>query len=267
MDSECSLCEHLLMNEKRRTEFVQALARGLDVINAFSREEAEMTLTDVAKKVGLTRAASRRFLLTLTQLGYMQTDGRRFRLTPKVLSLGQAYLSSSNLWDVAEPFLENVSRQLRESSSLSVLDGTDVVYVGRVPTERIMSISLGVGARLPAYCTSMGRVLLAHLEPEALNTYLHNACLEPRTEHTETSPTRIREIIDEVRQEDYAIVNQELEIGLRSCAVPVRRKTGQVIAAMNVGVHAQRVTMGQLVDDYLPVLRRTADDLQMVLAR
>lgn len=255
------------MNEKKRTEFVQTLARGLEVISAFSRDDAEMTLTDVAKKVGLTRAASRRFLLTLTELGYMQTDGKRFRLTPKVLGLGQAYLSSSNLWEVAEPILENVSRQLKESSSLSVLDGTDVVYVGRVPTERIMSISLGVGARLPAHCTSMGRVLLAQLDHEALDAYLRVADLEPYTEHTETSPTRIRGIIKDVRDKGYAVVNQELEIGLRSCAVPVRKKSGRVIAAMNVGVHAQRVTMGQLVGEFLPVLRQAADDVQAAFAQ
>ena len=153
-------------------EFVASLARGLAVLRAFSKDAREMTLSEVAQRTGLTRAAARRFLLTLESLGYVASDGRRFRLTPKVLDLGFSYLSSMELWDVAMPYMEEVSATIHESCSASVLEGCDIVYVARVPTKRIMSVALAIGARLPAITTSMGRVLLAHLADDALQQHL-----------------------------------------------------------------------------------------------
>lgn len=242
--------------------FVQSLARGLAVITAFSTNSAEMTLTEVASQTGLTRAAARRFLLTLCDLGYTQFDGKRFRLTPKVLNLGYAYLRSNNLWDVAEPVLEDVSRKLNESSSLSVLDGDEIVYIGRVPTARIISIALNVGARLPAYCTSMGRVLLASLDAKRLDAYFQKVELRALTPYTETHPNKLRRHIDSVRRKGYATINQELEIGLRSIAVPVRTGAGRVVAAMNIGAPAQRVSMETLLKEYLPVLKEASRLIQ-----
>ena len=165
----------------RGEHFVQSLERGLAVIRAFGPEDPELTLSDVARRTGLTRAAARRFLLTLADLGYVRSDGRLFALTPRVLELGYAYLSSLSLPEVAEPHLERLAAEVRESSSVSVLDGDEIVYVGRVPTSRIMRVAINVGTRFPAYATSMGRVLLAALEPEALDAYLARAEIRPLT--------------------------------------------------------------------------------------
>ena len=173
-------------------EFVASLARGLAVLRAFSKDAREMTLSEVAQRTDLTRAAARRFLLTLESLGYVASDGRRFRLTPKVLDLGFSYLSSMELWDVAMPYMEEVSATIHESCSASVLEGCDIVYVARVPTKRIMSVALGIGARLPAITTSMGRVLLAHLPDDALQQHLANCPVRRYTEHTVTDPAALR---------------------------------------------------------------------------
>ena len=165
----------------RGEHFVQSLERGLAVIRAFGPEDPELTLSDVARRTGLTRAAARRFLLTLADLGYVRSDGRLFALTPRVLDLGYAYLSSLSLPEVAEPHLERLAAEVRESSSVSVLDGDEIVYVGRVPTSRIMRVAINVGTRFPAYATSMGRVLLAALEPDELDAYLARAEIRPLT--------------------------------------------------------------------------------------
>ena len=191
----------------------------------------------MARATGLTRAAARRFLLTLVDLGHVRQDGKLFRLTPRVLTLGYAYLSSLSLPGIAEPHLEQLVREVHESSSMSVLDGHDIVYVARVPTSRIMTVAINVGTRFPAYATSMGRVLLAGLDAPALEEHLASLDLEPFTDRTVSSLDDLRARIDETRAQGYALVDQELEHGLRSIAAPVRNRHGQVVAAVNVSSH------------------------------
>ncbi len=239
-------------------DFVRSLARGLDVIKAFGPERAHMTLSEVARATGLTRAAARRFLLTLTALGYVRNDGRDFSLRAKVLELGYAYLAGLSLNEVAAPHLEDLVARTRESSSVAVLDGDEIVYVVRVPTKRIMAAAISVGTRFPAYATSMGRALLAHLSEDQLEEYLKNVHLEPLTNRTVTSSERLREILVAVRTQGYAMTDQELEEGLRSAAVPIRDASGTVVAAMNVSTHASRVSMEELRRNLLPLLIETA---------
>jgi IclR family pca regulon transcriptional regulator len=246
-------------------EFVASLARGLAVVRAFSRDAREMTLSEVAQKTGLTRAAARRFLLTLEALGYVASDARRFRLTPKVLDLGFSYLSSMDLWDVAMPYMEEVSATIHESCSASVLEGCDIVYVARVPTKRIMSVALSIGARLPAIATSMGRVLLAQLDDAALQQHLSSCPVRSHTEHTVTDPAALQGILRAVRQQGWCLVDQELEEGLIAIAVPVRNKRGRVLAAMNVSTHASRKTAGEVVKSYLPILDQAARRIGLAL--
>jgi IclR family pca regulon transcriptional regulator len=242
----------------RGPDFVQSLERGLAVIRAFDAEHRELGLSDVARATGLTRAAARRFLLTLVELGYVRFDGGRFSLRPRVLELGFAYLSSLGLPEIALPHMERLVAQTNESSSISVLDDTDVVYVVRVPTRRIMSITLVVGTRLPAYATSMGRVLLAALPPAELEERLSRTELRPLTPSTVTDPGTLRRILDAVRRDGCAVVDQELEEGLRSAAVPIRDASGAVTAALNVSVHASRASMEALRGDFLPPAREAA---------
>src|SRR5215467_4750439 len=185
----------------RSSDFVQSLDRGLAVIRAFGPDRERLSLSEVARATGLTRAATRRFLLTLVQLGYMRNDGREFSLRPRVLELGYAYLSGLALPEIAAPHLEELVAKVRESSSVSVLDGDHIVYVARVPTKRIMTVAISVGTRFPAYATSMGRVLLAALPPDALEQYLAEAVLEPLTANTVTDAGRLREILAEVARQ------------------------------------------------------------------
>ncbi len=236
----------------RTGHFINSLARGLSVIGTFSATDPVLTLSEVAERTGLARATARRILLTLTELGYMQHSGRTFTLSPKTLDLGFAYLSSLQLPDLAEPHMETLVAGTRESSSLSVFDGTEVVYVARVPTTRIMTISLAIGSRLPAYPTSMGRVLLAGLSPDALDAYLEATPLETLTSRTVTDPDRLREAIAQVRRQGYALVDQELEDGVRSVAAPVTDRKGDVIAALNISCHAARTEVSTILDDFLP---------------
>jgi IclR family transcriptional regulator, pca regulon regulatory protein len=243
---------------RRNSDFVQSLERGLMVIRAFDDENRELALSDVARATGLTRAAARRFLLTLVELGYVHFDGKLFSLRPRVLELGFAYLSSLTLPEVSQPHMETLVAKVNESSSISVLDDTEVVYVVRVPTRRIMTITIAVGTRLPAYCTSMGRVLLAGLEPDALDERLSRVEFRPLTSRTVTDRGKFMEILDGVRRQGYAMVDQELEDGLRSAAVPVRDATGSVVAALNVSVHASRATLQVLRRDFLPLALETA---------
>jgi IclR family pca regulon transcriptional regulator len=230
---------------------VQSLERGLSVIRAFDAEHRELRLSEVARATGLTRAAARRFLLTLVELGYMRFDGSRFSLRPRVLELGFAYLSSLSLPEIAEPHMEALVARLNESSSLSVLDDTDIVYVARVPTRRIMSITLAVGTRLPAYATSMGRVLLAGLPADELEERLARIEVRQLTPRTVATEAALREVIDQVRRQGYAVTDQELEQGLRSAAVPIHDASGAVAAALNVSVHASRATMHDLRSRFL----------------
>ena len=243
------------MNEERGTDFVQSLERGLAVIRAFDGEHPSLTLSDVSRRTGLTRAAASRFLLTLVELGYVHHDGREFMLRPSVLDLGFAYLSSMGLPEVAMPHMETLVATVQESSSMSVLDGQDVVYVARVPTRRrIMTVAIAVGTRFPAYATSMGRVLLAGLTPRELEAALASIHLDPITDVTVTSEAELRRILDVTRERGYAIVDQELEHGLRSVAAPVRDDRGTVIAAVNVSVHASRATIDEIESRFVPPL-------------
>ena len=240
-------------------DFVQSFERGLAVIRAFGPDRASLTLSEVAQHTGMTRAAARRFLLTLRSLGYVQFDGRAFSLRPRVLELGYAYLSSLPLGELATPHMRALVEQLHESSSASVLDDDDIVYVARVPTNRIMSINLVVGTRLPAHATSMGRVLLAGLPPAELDAYFDRASLDPITERTVTSPSELRRIVDKVRAQGFALVDQELEQGVRSVAAPLHEAGGAVIAALNVSAHAARISLETLRDAFVPAVRATAD--------
>ena len=220
------------------SEFVQSLARGLTVITAFDADRPKLSLSEVAVITGLSRATARRFLHTLAELGYVRTDGRLFTLTPQVLRLGTAYLSGLGLPAVAQPHLERLSAELGESTSAAVLDGTEIVYVARVATRQIMSIGITVGTRFPAFATSMGRVLLAGLEPEALDHYFHHADLSPPTAATVHTEPELRAALDQVRQQGWALNDQELAHGLRSIAAPVTDQRGVVVAAVNVSTTA-----------------------------
>ncbi|HTI20838.1 MAG TPA: IclR family transcriptional regulator C-terminal domain-containing protein [Kutzneria sp.] len=246
----------------RGTAFVQSLERGLAVIRAFDAEHAELTLSDVARATGLTRAAARRFLHTLVELGYMRTDGRLFALRPRILELGYAYLSSMGLPEVAQPHLETLVSQVHESSSVSVLDGEDVVYVARVPTKRIMTVTIAVGTRFPAYATSMGRVLLAAQPDEWLDAYFERADLRPLTRYTTVEERLLRALLEHVREQGWSLVDQELEEGLRSIAVPIHDPTGKVVAAVNVSAHASRGSSDSIRDELLPHLRTAATAIE-----
>lgn len=238
-------------------QFVQSLDRGLAVIRALSEAEP-LTVSEVARETDLTRATARRFLLTLQQLGYARVDGGRFSLTARVLELGYAYLSSLSLPQVAQPHLVRLVERVHESSSLSVLDGPDVVYVARVPTQRIMTVTISVGTRFPAYATSMGRVLLAALEPAELDAILEAAELRPITAGTVTSATELRAVLERVARQGWALVDQELENGLRSIAVPIRGAGGTVVAAVNVSTHATRTSLDVMRRVLLPALQDAA---------
>lgn len=242
----------------RDADFVQSLQRGLAVIRAFDADRPTLTLSEVARETGLARAAARRFLLTLVDLGYMRLEGRRFTLTPRVLELGHAYLSSLTLPDIALPYLRDFVADIRESSSLSVLDQHQIVYVARVPANRIMSVSISVGTRFPAFATSMGRVLLGGETDAWLDEYLASAELTHITVRTITDPVELRAEILRVREQGWAMVDQELEEGVRSLAAPIHDKSGAVVAAINVSVHASRWTLDVVREQLLPRIVETA---------
>jgi IclR family pca regulon transcriptional regulator len=251
----------------RDSTFVQSLDRGLAVIRAFDAEHPRLNLSDVARATGLTRAAARRFLLTLVQLGYVRVEGREFSLSPRVLELGYSYLSGLTLPEVAEPHLETLVSQVHESSSVSVLDGHEIVYVARVPTKRIMTVLIAVGTRFPAHATSMGRVLLAGLPHAQLAGYLQSAEFTAFTQHTVTDPVELRAAVELVRRQGYALVDQELEHGLRSAAAPIHDAAGEVVAAVNVSVHASRTSMTQLEQELVPAVLATAEHIELDLKR
>lgn len=245
---------------------MQSLERGLAVIKAFHAGAAELTLSDVARATGLTRAAARRFLLTLTDLGYVRTDGKYFSLTARVLELGYSYLSSMTLPEVAQPHLEHLSADVHESSSVSVLEGTDIVYVARVAVSRIMTVSINVGTRFPAHATSMGHVLLTGLSAAELEAYLVVARLDRLTDRTVTSPDRLRTELARVGEQGWAMVDQELEEGLRSVAAPIHDRRGTVVAAVNLSTHASRTTAESVERDLVPPLLATARAIESDLS-
>ncbi|MQA04820.1 MAG: helix-turn-helix domain-containing protein [Streptosporangiales bacterium] len=257
-------------SDPRGVHFIQSLERGLNVIKAFSADTPELTLSEVARATELTRAAARRFLLTLVDLGYVRSDGRQFSLTPRVLDLGYAYLSSLSLPEVAEPHLERLAGEIKESASVSVLDGDDIIYVARVPTSRIMTVAINVGTRFPAYATSMGRVLLAGLPEAELDDYLERTDRGQLTGKTTTSASTLRGELRKVRDQGWALVDQELEDGLRSIAAPIHDHTGQVIAAANISTAASRTPVAKMRRDLLPPLldatKRIESDLRAARA-
>jgi IclR family transcriptional regulator, pca regulon regulatory protein len=245
--------------------FMTSLARGLAVVRAFSDTRRTLTIAQISQKTGIPRAAVRRCLHTLKQLGYADSEMNNFSLRPKILTLGYSYLSSTPLTVSAQPCLNNITRTLNESCSLAVLDDNEILYVSRSATARVMSVALNTGSRLPAYCTSLGRVMLAHMPLDALNAYFDKTKLRAFTDKTVVSQKRLREILAEVRESGYAVIDEELEIGLRSIAVPVRGASGSVVAALNVGAQAARVSRRQMEEQFLPVLLRGSQELSMLL--
>jgi len=242
-------------------DFIQSLEKGLAVINSFSSERSAQTLSEVADLTGLTRATARRVLLTLSELGYVSQNNRTFSLTPKVLDLGYSFLSSLRVVEIAQQPMERLVEEVKESSSMSVLDGLDIVYVARVPTKRIMTIALALGSRLPAYPTSMGRVLLAGKTRPELDEYIAGTRFEQLTRHTIVDESEFRAVIDRVREDGYALVDQELEEGVRSIAAPIINRDLEVIAAMNVSCHASRVSVATMRKELRPRLLATADEI------
>ncbi|WP_127127671.1 IclR family transcriptional regulator C-terminal domain-containing protein [Georgenia sp. SYP-B2076] len=250
--------------QERSTSYVQSLDRGLAVIRAFDADHARLTLSDVARRTGLTRAAARRFLHTLVELGYVHADGRLFALRPRVLELGYAYLSSLTLPEISTLHVQQLAETLGESVSVSVLDGREIVYVVRVAGRRIMSVDLGVGTRLPAYATSMGRVLLAALPGDEAAARLGD--LEALTRYTVTDPAALLAELAKVREQGWALVDEELEEGLRSIAAPIRDGSGAVVAAVNLSTAARRGPAAALLSDVLPHLLQTAQAISDDLA-
>jgi IclR family pca regulon transcriptional regulator len=238
--------------------YVQSFARGLEVIRSFSAAAPRQTLSDVAARTGLTRAGARRILLTLQTLGYVESDGRLFALTPRILDLGFAYLSSMPIWNVAEPVMETLVEQVKESCSAGVLEGTDIVYVLRVSTRKIMRNTLGVGSRLPAYCTSLGRMLLAGRSDAEVLRLLQASKLEARTRHSLVDEDAILAKVQQARRQGWCLVNQELEEGLVSIAAPVLDRAGRTIAALNISGQANRTPPRQMQETMLPALREAA---------
>ena len=246
-------------------DFMTSFARGLAVIRAFADSRQPQTIAQLSQQTGIPRAAVRRCLHTLQQLGYVDAELKNFTLRPKVLTLGYSYLSSTPLTLSAQPCLNQVSKTLGESSSLAVLEEDQVLYVARSATSRVMSVSLSAGSRLPAYCTSLGRVLLAHLPEAELDAYLARTTLTQMTPNTIVKPKALRAELARVREQGYALNNEELELGLRSIAVPVRGASGRVLAALNVGAQALRVTPERMVKEFMPVLRQAAQELSVLL--
>ena len=246
--------------------FMTSLARGLAVIQAFSQRRHHLTISQVSTTTGLSRAAVRRCLYTLAKLGFAGSDdNRHFFLRPRILALGHSYISSMPLATAAQPVLEHISHLLHESCSIATLDGVEIVYIARANVTRIMSIDLGVGSRLPAFCTSMGRAILANLPPEELDSILARVEFKRYTERTITNPAKLTQALRQIRRDGYSIIDQELEHGLRSMAVPIQNPSGKVVAALNIGAHAQRVSIQEMQTKFLPHLRAAAQELCLLL--
>jgi len=249
----------------RESDFVSGFARGLKVIEAFGEARPKLTIAEAAKLTELDRATVRRCLLTLADLGYADYDGKFFALTPKVLRLGHAYLSATPLPLVIQPYLDQLSEKAGQSASASVLDGTEIVYIARAAQKRVMSINLSPGSRLPAYCASMGRALLASLPEAEARGILDRSELKANTPVTKTDPDSLMEELRLVRAQGYAIIDQELELGLCSIAVPVENDRGRVVAAINIGAPAAHVPAADMGHRYLSLLKDTQKALRLVL--
>jgi IclR family transcriptional regulator, pca regulon regulatory protein len=248
-----------------KRDLVAGLEKGLAVIEAFDQERPRLTISQVAERTGLTRAAARRYLITLAHLGFVTQDRKMFALTPRVLRLAQSYMHSARLPRVVQPEVHKLSHALKEASAAGVLDGADVLSIAATSAGRVISTTLQAGARVPAYCTSTGRVLLAALPPAECDGWVASHRLQPLTPLTIVQPERLRTELARVRSQGWATVDQEFELGLRTVAVPLRNYRGDTVAALNVSVHASRMTMEQLVQTGLPPLLHAQAQLRQLL--
>lgn len=247
-----------------KRDLMGGLAKGLRVIEAFTVEAPKLSITQAAARIGLDRATTRRCLLTLAELGYCAYDGKFFTITPRVLRLGTGCLASMPLHKIVQPMLDDLSEEIKQSTSVSILDHSEIVYIARAAQSRVMSIALMPGSRLPAYCTSMGRVLLAALPEAEAQRVLESSTLSQRTEYTQTTIKGILEELERVRQIGYAKIDQEVEVGLRSIAVPLKNTRGKTVAALNTGLPAAIVRMEEAVEEYLPPLLRVQKEFSAV---
>lgn len=248
--------------EVRDGDLLQTLVRGLSVIACFDRAHARMTPTEVARRTNLTRAAARRILLTLVSTGHARTDGKTFELTARILELGYSYLSSFGLPEVARTYMEDVTRDLGESCSMAVLDRAEIIYIASIPAQRIMEQVLEVGLRLPAHATALGQVLMSALPDDELMALLDSYPLRPLTEHTITDKEAFLNRTEQVRVQGYALADEELELGVRSIAVPIRDRRNRVVAAIDVGAHVGRIGVDRMRDEVLTKLRRAANEIE-----
>jgi len=245
--------------------YVEALARGLKVLQAFGHDRRPLTLSEIAARVGLARASVRRTLHTLTHLGFAEADGRAFRLTPKVLTLAGAYLASDPAVDILQPAVERLAQQVGEACSAAVLDGAEVVMIAHASPRRVIAVSAQIGYRLPALASSLGRALLSTLDDAALARFLARVEPAKHTRHTVTDKRKLLAAILKARAQGHALVDQEAELGFRSISVPVRRRDGKAVAALNIGAHSERVPLNELQRNFLPALRQAAEQLQAQL--
>lgn len=255
--------EPLEVHDDRR--FITSLARGLDVLKAFTDQDERLTLAEISTLVNLPRATVRRCLFTLQQLGYVEVHGRFHRLAPQVLTLARAYLSSSTLPRVLGPFLERLSEQVQESCSVSVLDGGEIIYVARSVRKRVASLHRGVGSRLPAYCTPMGRILLAFLEEKEKEAYLEKVRMDRITAATVTDRSLLRKLLENARNKEFDFSDSEVELDLLAIAVPLRSSSGRVVAALHISAHRSRADRRRMEREFLPAMRQTASDVQPLL--
>jgi IclR family pca regulon transcriptional regulator len=249
----------------KQTDFVGGFAKGLKVIEAFDAATPKLTITHIAEVTGLDRATARRCLLTLVELGYARSDGTHFELTPRIMRLGHAYLAATPFPRLIQPHLDALSEEVGESASASVLEGTEIVYVARAAQKRVMSISLMPGSRLPAWCASMGRVLLASLSDADVRSILDRSEIQALTPYTKDTQEKLIAELALVRAQSFAVNDQELEIGLRSIAVPIHNAHGRVIAALNIGAASSAVSVSDMLDRFLPALRKVQADLRASL--
>lgn len=255
----------MMRGSLKETDFVSGFARGLRVIESFGERDRRLSIADVAKKTGLDRATVRRSLLTLVELGYADYDGKFFTLTARILRLGHSYLSATPLPTLLQSYLDALSEKTGQSSSASVLDDTEIVYIARASQKRVMSINLNPGSRLPAYCSSMGRVLLAALPQSDAREALQRTELRANTDRTIVDIEQLIAELGRVRQQGYALINQELELGLCSIAVPLHNRRGDTVAALNVGAPAAHVRPEQMVEEFFPLLRDAAENVRLSL--
>lgn len=250
-----------MVEPDKHGDYIQSIERGLSVILAFADHHPQLSLPALAEATGLSKATVRRIALTLEQLGYLRREGRLYSLTPHVLALGNAYLSSLDLTEVAQPYMEEVTSRTGQTCSMAALDGEDAVHIARVPAGRVMSITLTTGTRLPAYATSMGRVLLAGLTDGEIERFLEQATLHPLTPRTITDRDRLRKVLMEVREQGWALVDQELEEGARSFSAPIRDSTNRVVASLSMSCHAATVSLDTIRGEYLPVIIEAAREI------